>query len=739
MDAEKWNSLVPQAKFRPIASAYFAQYCRTRLYDEPMLPADPRILGATLTDGGCNFALWTQAATAVELCLFNEVNGKLVETRFALSHRNGPIWHGYLAGVRAGQRYGYRVYGTWAPEYGSRFNAAKLLIDPYAHKLAGTVSYVPEIYGHVAIDGTGAGDNTIRDNRDSAGFIPFSVVTDYRAREIHRPIYSWTQEVIYEAHVQGLTAKNMQIPAEERGTYKALGHPSTIEHLKHLGVTALELLPIHSYATEPAIWNRGRKNHWGYNAIAFSAPHSEYAATDDPVTELQWAIDRLHENGIEVFLDVVYNHTAEGGVGGPTFSYKGIDNNSWYRHDGQGNYIDVTGCGNTIRSSSPHGVRHIVDSLRWWVEVIGIDGFRFDLTTALYSTHSAFDSALMSAIEADSTLRNFKMIAEPWDISRYSLGDFPHPWREWNDRYRDSVRQFWLGDLARGYGEGVSDIADGISGSSDVFFYRGPTSSINFVTAHDGFTLTDLVMYSQKRNEANLEDNRDGSTENRSWNMGIEGPTDDPQVNALRHSLKKSIMATLLLSAGVPMLTMGDELCRTQAGSNNGYSMPRDMTVDIADSPETFMGGWANPWDLSDLQKDMRDSVAELTRIRKTYLADVAAEFFTGRLDLGTQRKDIAWFSLGGHEMNEAHWADGEKRSLTVQIEAGPDRGLLLLLNSATEETAFTLPDEKWGTSFRRIFDASSPVDTHQPIIELPAAKVKVAPHCAQVWLVTRS
>jgi glycogen operon protein len=251
--------------------------------------------------------------------------------------------------------------------------------------------------------------------------------------------------------------------------------------------------------------------------------------------------------------------------------------------------------------------------------------------------------------------------------------------------------------------------------------------------------LTDLVTYSHKRNDANLEDNRDGATENRSWNMGIEGPTDDPQVNVLRHSLKKSIMATLLLSAGVPMITMGDELCRTQAGSNNAFSMPLDMTVDIADSPETFMGGWANPWELADLQKDMRDSVAELTRIRKTYLADVAAEFFTGRLDLGTQRKDIAWFSLGGHEMTEAHWADGEKRSLTVQIEAGPDRGLLLLLNSATEETAFTLPDEKWGTSFRRIFDASSPVETHQPIIELPAAKVSVTPHCAQVWLVTRS
>ncbi len=704
-----------------------------------MLPADPRTLGATLTDGGCNFALWSNAATAVELCLFNEVNGKLVETRFALSHRNGPIWHGYLAGVRAGQRYGYRVYGTWAPEYGSRFNAAKLLIDPYAHKLDGELQYSAEIYGHVATDGTGAGDTTVRDDRDSAGFVPYSVVTDYRAREVNRPIYSWTQEVIYEAHVQGLTAKNHEIPESERGTYKALGHPSTIAHLKEIGVTALELLPIHSYVTEPGIWDRGRKNHWGYNAIAFSAPHAQYAATDDPTTEFQEAVDQLHSAGIEVFLDVVYNHTGEGGVGGPTLSFKGIDNSAWYRHDHNGNYVDVTGCGNTVAASKPHGVRHIIDSLRWWVEVVGVDGFRFDLATALYETNSASDSALMSAIESDAVLRNFKMIAEPWDISRYSLGDFPHPWREWNDRYRDSVRQFWLDDLARGYGEGVADIAAGISGSSDIFYYRGPTSSINFVTAHDGFTLSDLTMYSQKQNEANQEENRDGSNENRSWNMGVEGPTDDPAIKALRLSLKKSMMATLMLSAGVPMITMGDEICRTQHGSNNGYSMPQKMWPGIPDSPETFGGGWANSWQLSPEEQDMKDAVGELARIRKTYLADVAAEFFTGRIDLGTQRKDIAWFSLGGHEMTEDHWADGEKRSLSVLIEAGPHRGLLLLLNSSREETLFTLPDEKWGTSFRRIFDAASPVLTHEPVISLPTQKVSVAPHCAQVWLVTRS
>jgi glycogen operon protein len=704
-----------------------------------MLPADPRTLGATITDGGTNFAIWSKAADAIELCLFNEVNGKLVETRFAMSHRNGPIWHGYLAGVKAGQRYGYRVYGPWQPENGVRFNAAKLLIDPYTHQLDGQLEYVPEIYGHVASDGIGTGDNTVRDDRDSAGYVPYSVVTNHAVREIHRPLVPWANTLIYEAHVQGFTAKNEAIPAEERGTYKALGHPSTIAHLKKLGVTALELLPIHSYLTEPSIWDRGRKNHWGYNAIAFTAPHGAYATTTDPITELQEAIDRLHESDIEVILDVVYNHTAEGGVGGPTLSFKGIDNKAWYRQDGQGNYIDVTGCGNTLASSNPHAVRHIIDSLRWWVEVIGVDGFRFDLTTALYTSDTAFNSSLMTAIESDSVLRNFKMIAEPWDVTRYSLGDFPHPWREWNDAYRDSVRQFWLGDLARGYGEGVADIASRISGSSDIFYYRGPTSSINFISAHDGFTLADLVMFNQKDNDANLENNADGNNDNRSWNLGVEGPSDDPQINIHRHQLKKSMLATLLLSSGVPMLNMGDEVGRSQNGSNNGYSLPRDMTPLMKDSEENFMGGWANKWKLNEEEADLLDAASELSHIRKQYLEGVAHEFFTGTVDAGTKRKDIAWFSLGGHEMHEDHWQDGEKRSLTVFIEAGSERGLLLLLNSSKSQTPFTLPDENWGHSFRRIFDAATPVQIHEPIIRPPASKVDVAAHCAQVWLVTRN
>ena len=701
-----------------------------------MLPADPRTLGATVTDGGTNFAIWSNAADAIELCLFNEVSGALVETRFAMSHRNGPIWHGYLAGVRPGQRYGYRVYGPWAPEHGVRFNAAKLLIDPYTHVLDGQLSYSPEIFGHIAVDGTGKGDLTLRDDRDSAGHIPYSVVSDHCVRDVVRPLVPWAKTIIYEAHVQGLTSKNVAIDENERGTYKGLGHPSTIAHLKSLGVTALELLPIAASITEPELFSRGRKNYWGYNPVAFSAINNDYACTDDPIRELQGSIDRLHEAGIEVILDVVYNHTAEGGVGGPTLSYKGVDNKAYYRHDGQGNYVDVTGCGNTFAASNPHSVRQIIDSLRWWIEVVGVDGFRFDLTTALYTSDSAFNSSLMSAIEADSVLRNFKMIAEPWDMTRYALGDFPHPWREWNDAYRDSARQFWLGDLARGFGEGVSDIASSISGSSSIFYYRGPTSSINFLTSHDGFTLHDLVTYNEKNNAPNQENNADGNDSNRSWNLGIEGETSDSAINVLRHRLKKSMLATLLLSSGVPMLNMGDEVSRTHNGSNNAYSLPTHFD---SESPETFNGGWALPWEFDSSAQDILSAVQTLVQIRQTYLADVASEFFTGIVDQGTKRKDIAWFSLSGREMTDDHWTDEEKRSITVFVEAEPTRGLLLLLNSSTNETIFTLPDQQWGQSLRCIFDASQKVDSYQPVLQIPSAEITVPAHTTQVWLVTRT
>jgi glycogen operon protein len=695
-----------------------------------MQPADPRFLGATATPEGTNFALWSEAADAVELCLFNDINGHLVETRFALAHRTGPIWHGYLVGVRPGQRYGFRVYGPWRPERGLRFNAAKILLDPYAHQLDGELQYSPEIYGHISQDGCGDGNLNERDDRDSAGKVPLSVVTDHQIRTINRLSTSWAKTVIYEAHVQGLTANNSAIDPHERGTYRGLGHPSTISHLKNLGITAIELLPIHQSITEPAIHNRGRRNYWGYNPIAFSAPHSAYAATDDPISELQWAVDRLHEAGIEVILDVVYNHTGEGGIGGPTLSYRGIDNKAWYRHHSDADYIDVTGCGNTVNAGQPHAVRQIVDSLRWWSEVIGVDGFRFDLATALYQNHSATESSLFSAISADPELRDLKLIAEPWDVTRYSLGDFVYPWREWNDHYRDAVRQFWLGDLARGFGEGVGDIASRIGGSSDIFYFRGPTSSINFIAAHDGFTLNDMVTYNEKQNSPNKEENRDGGDVNRSWNVGVEGPSNDPEIRKLRRSLKKSLLATLLLSSGVPMISMGDEVNRTQNGSNNAYSQPLD-------GPDDF--GVSLAWELDEDQADMLVATTSLSKIRSTYLAGVASEFFTGEFDRGTKQKDIAWFSLGGREMTDAHWSDGEKRSITVFIQAGPNRSLLVMFNSSPQETIFTLPNESWGETFRCIFDAAHDSATYHPIIASPSTKVNVAPHSAQVWLVSRA
>ena len=691
-----------------------------------MLPADPRYLGATVTEEGTNFAIWTSGADAVELCLFDEVAGELVESRYSLSHRNGPIWHGYLAGVRPGQRYGYRIHGPWIPEQNLRFNPAKLLLDPYAHRLSGELQYVPEIYGHQSEDGWGNGDLTIRDIRDNAGKVPFSVVTDYQPRIINRIDHRWAHTYIYEAHVQGLTASNPDIPIEERGTYKALGHPSTIAHLTKLGITALELLPIQAFVSEPTTVARGRHNYWGYNTISFNAPHPQYAASDDPVNELRWAVSQLHAAGIEVILDVVYNHTAEAGIAGPTLSFRGIDNRAWYRHDSNSNYLDTTGCGNTLAAAKPNSVRFIIDSLRWWTDVIGVDGFRFDLATALFRDEGAQYSSLFAAITAEPVLRDRKMIAEPWDLTRYGLGDFPYPWREWNDYFRDSTRQFWLGDIARGFGQGVSDIASVISGSSDIFYHRGPTASINFITAHDGFTLRDLVTYNEKHNEINGENNRDGNSFNSSWNAGVEGEVDAPEINKVRQSLKKSLAATLLLSAGVPMINMGDEVNRTQNGCNNGYSIGQDNEP------------WAQPWKLDGPAQDMLDTFRVLINIRKTHLSDVSSKFFTGEIDLGTQRKDIAWFKRNGQEMRDDYWADAETHTLSIYIDVSAERALLLNFNSNRITREFVLPDANWGSTFRCIFDASQETSTYEPVIAQPGSIIQVPEHTAQIWLVTR-
>jgi glycogen operon protein len=489
--------------------------------------------------------------------------------------------------------------------------------------------------------------------------------------------------------------------------------------------------------TEPSIHARGRQNLWGYNAIAFSAPHRAYAATDNPIAELQEAVRNLHAAGIEVILDVVYNHTAEGGTGGPTLHFRGIDNKGFYRRSHGDNYVDVTGCGNTVDTRRTWVVRMIIDSLIFWTEVIGVDGFRFDLATALARNEYGIEthSALMTAIVAEPLLRSRKLIVEPWDIGGYALGDFAHPWREWNDHYRDTLRQFWLVNPSRGFSEGVGDFASRLSGSHDIFYYRGPTSSINFITAHDGFTLADVVRYNTKHNEVNMESNRDGSDNNRSWNVGVEGETQDPIIQETRHKLQKSLLASLILSAGIPMITMGDEVGRTQAGSNNAYSLPLDGSVD---TPEAYNGGWALSWKRNEEQQDIFETVSTLNLLRSKYLSDVIKEFFTGELDLATSRKDLAWFRRNGEEMNDNTWHQGDRTFLSMFVDASANQALLMLFNGSIEDQEFNLPNEKWGAAYRCIFDSSLPTTTFQPMLAAPGAVTRVAAHAVQVWLVNR-
>jgi glycogen operon protein len=703
-----------------------------------MTRGDQRHLGANLTATGANFAIWAPSATAVQLSLIDLVDGEFHEERINLVDRNGPIYHCHIEGVRAGQRYGFRVDGPWDPQNGWRFNPHKLLLDPTAHLLAGELQYVPEIYSHHAVDGIGTGDLNAMDTRDNMAFVPHSVVIESHRVNDTRPLNHWSQTIIYEAHVRGLTEFNHHIPEDERGTYKALGHPSTIDYLKTLGITALELLPIQEFLTEPGIKSRGRINHWGYNPIAFSAPHLGYAATDDPVTELREAVAKLHAAGIEVILDVVYNHSAEGGPGGPTLSLRGIDSRNYYRRKTADTYDDFTGCGNTLDIRRPHVVRMIVDSLYWWTEVIGVDGFRFDLAAALARSHDEIDgiSALLVAMVADPVLRERKLIAEPWDVRGYAGGFFPYPWREWNDKYRNALRKFWLEQPSESQKTGVGEIATRLSGSQDIFAYRGPTSNINFLTAHDGFTLHDLVTYNHKHNEANGEDNRDGSDDNNSWNFGTEGETDIKAVNDLRQRLKKSMMSCLLMSAGIPMITMGDEVGRSQGGSNNAYSLPANKRSFELRGPDAFNGGWALDWKLDTDQIDMLETTVNLIELRKVYLMPVVRMFFTGELDLNTSRRDLAWFSQDGLEMTAKDWENPENQSLMMFVEASDSQGLLLIINAGTEPAQFTLPGGHLAVSYRSVFDSAENVISYRPLVALPGDALEVQAHASMVWLV---
>ncbi|MCU1613578.1 MAG: glgX, partial [Frankiales bacterium] len=538
-------------------------------------PGNAYPLGATYDGTGTNFAIFSEVAEKVELCLFDE-DGK--EQRIELPEMDGFVWHGFLPGIQPGQRYGFRVYGPYDPEQGLRCNPTKLLLDPYAKAIDGAVDWDQACFGYEF----GSGE---RNDEDSAPHMPKSVVVSpYFDWGVDRPPKTpYNKSIIYEAHVKGLTMTHPRVPEELRGTYGGVAHPAIIEHLQELGITAIELMPVHQFVQDDTLLQKGLRNYWGYNTIGFFAPHNEYATATDgqQVQEFKGMVRALHEAGIEVILDVVYNHTAEGNHMGPTLSFRGIDNQAYYRlvDDDKQYYVDTTGTGNSLNVRHPQSLQLIMDSLRYWVTEMHVDGFRFDLASSLARQFHEVDrlSAFFDLVHQDPVVSQVKLIAEPWDVGDggYQVGNFPALWTEWNGKYRDEVRDFWRGENAV-----VGEFASRITGSSDLYQHSGrrPVASINFVTAHDGFTLNDLVSYNEKHNEANGENNNDGESHNRSWNCGVEGPTDDPEVLTLRARQRRNFIATLMLSQGVPMLLHGDELGRSQGGNNNGYAQDSELT-----------------------------------------------------------------------------------------------------------------------------------------------------------------
>ncbi|WP_101830234.1 glycogen debranching protein GlgX [Frankia canadensis] len=658
-------------------------------------------LGVRFDGTGVNVAVAAPGADAVEFCLFDAAGA---ETRHRLPERDGEVWHGRLAGVRPGQRYGLRAHGPYDPDRGQRYNPAKLLVDPYARLLTGALRPDPAIYGYVGGDPYGHEP----DPRDSAPFVPRCVVTapdgwpgpggqrpgpaggGHGHPAANRPGTPWSRTVVYEAHVRGLTRLHPRLPPRLRGTYAGLGHPVVVGHLRRLGITAVELLPVHAFVSEPTLLERSATNYWGYNSLAFLAPHADYAASDDPIGEFQAMVAALHAGGIEVLLDVVYNHSAEGSERGPTLSLRGLDNPAYYRVEPTDprRYRDVTGCGNTLNMTSPHVVKLICDSLRYWVTEMGVDGFRFDLATALARNPDAFDPAagLLTAIHADPLLSSVKLIAEPWDVgwAGYQVGSFPPPWAEWNGRFRDTVRDVWNGRTS-----GVADLGYRLTGSSDLFEHSGrrPWASVNFVTAHDGFPLADLVSYDHKHNEANGEGNRDGESDNRSANHGAEGPTDDPAILATRRRVRRGLIATLLLSAGVPMLVAGDEFGRSQGGNNNAYcqdnpvswlAWPDGATCGGAArgagdpaGPDPAAGGAAG--DPAGPDPALPRLVAGLLALRRENPALRRDRFFHGGDSVPGRLADITWLRPDGAVMSQADWNAQRLVTLVAHVAAHDD------------------------------------------------------------------
>ncbi|TDC75046.1 glycogen debranching protein GlgX [Streptomyces hainanensis] len=679
-------------------------------------PGQPEPLGARFGVGpgsveGTNFALWAGGAEAVDLCLFDDAGR---ETRHPLAEPTHEIWHGFLPGVRPGQRYGYRVHGPWEPAAGARWNPAKLLLDPYARAVDGEFDGTPaEVHGHDRDHPDPERADTVRDDRDSAPFVPKGVVVADGPRPATegRPRTDWADSVIYELHVRGFTMRHPGVPPELRGTYAGLGHPAAIRHLTGLGVTAVELLPVHQFAHDARLTRRGLRNYWGYDSIGYFAPHAGYSASGtrgEQIREFRAMVDALHRAGVEVILDVVYNHTAEGGEEGPTLSLRGIDNAGYYRlAQDPRRYADYTGCGNTPHVVRPHVLRLITDSLRYWVEEMGVDGFRFDLAAALARAMHDVDmlSPFLAVIAQDPVLRRVKLIAEPWDVGDggYQVGAFPPLWTEWNDRYRDTVRDYWRGALPE-----LGDLGYRLSGSSDLYAGSGrrPYASVNFVTAHDGFTLRDLVTYERKRNEANGEGNRDGSDDNRAWNCGVEGPTDDPDVAALRRAQLRNLLTTLLLSTGVPMLVAGDELGRTQHGNNNAYCQDNEtgwLDWSAADDPE---------W------RPLLDLTRRLIALRHDHPVLRRRAFFSGHRHGPRGLRDLGWFTADGREMTEDDW-NAPSATLGMFLSGTDipgrdatgrrivDDSFLLLLHAGAESLDFPLPGPPWAAGYRLLVDTT--------------------------------
>jgi len=661
-------------------------------------PGKPVPLGATWDGQGVNFALFSEHAEKVELCLVDPKARRETE-RITMPEQTDQVWHCYLPEVRPGRLYGYRVYGPYAPEQGHRYNPNKFLLDPYAKAIAGSLRWSDALYGYRI--GNPREDLSF-DRRDSHAGMPKCIVVDtaFSWGDDRPPQTSWPDTVIYELHVKGFTMRHPEVPAKLRGTYAALGTMPVIEYLKRLGVTAVELMPTHYYLDDRVLVERGLRNYWGYNTIGYFAPDTRYSATGH-IAEFKTMVKALHVAGIEVIQDVVYNHTAEGNQLGPTLCFRGIDNHAYYRLEPENAryYKDFTGCGNTLNAQHPRVLQIIMDSLRYWVLEMHVDGFRFDLASALARELYEVDrlGAFFDIIHQDPVLSQVKLIAEPWDLGEggYQIGNFPVGWAEWNGRYRDTVRTYWKGD-----GGKLGDLAYRLTGSSDLYAQGGrrPTSSINFVTCHDGFTLQDLVSYNDKHNEANLEDNRDGTNQNLSWNCGVEGPSEDPTINALRARQKRNFMATLLLSQGVPMLWAGDEVARTQRGNNNAYCQDGELS-------------WLN-WDPASIDIELLDFVRGLISLRSRHPVFRRRRFFRGGAVPGRNEKDLMWLSSDGKEMGEEQWRNDGARSIGMYISGHSieetdeygrrvlDDDFILLFNAYHEDTSFAaplhLPDSSW-------------------------------------------